>query len=302
MIDFIISYRPLIEFMILHAGLALSQYVVLRAGVFSLATVGFAAVGGYGAAILTVSYGWPPLLAIALAPVAGCIIGLLLAVPLARLRGVYQAIATLAFVQIVLSLNLYLDGLTGGANGLNGIPKVVGLPALAIALLATVYVVMNWNGSRLGRAANVVRENEAVAASFGVSTIAQQRIAFGLSGLIGALFGALEAFHGYALDPNQFGFALVVAVLSYVVLGGRRSVAGPLIGAAILVALPEIARPLADYRMMIYGALLIVVVAYLPRGVVDTLLNHIRLRRIERSVSLAGPAGAPATSVTGGDR
>lgn len=282
MMQTLLSYLPLFEFMMLHAGFALSQYVVLRAGVFSVATVGFAAVAGYGSAILTVTYGLPPALSIVAALLIGTVLGLALAVPLARLRGVYQAIATLAFVQIVLSLNLYLEGLTGGANGFNGIPKVVGFWGMAIALALTVYIVVRWNSSRLGRAANVVRENEAVAASLGVSTIRQQSVAFGLSGAIGGLFGSLEAFHGYALDPNQFGFTLVVAVLSYVVLGGRRSVLGPLVGAVILVALPEIARPLAEYRMLIYGVLLILVIAYLPRGVVDSILNKLHAKRLER--------------------
>lgn len=283
MSQFFLSYLPLFEFMLLHAGYALSQYVVLRAGVFSVATTGFAAVAGYGSAILTVSYGVPPAISIAFGLVVGTLLGLALAVPLARLRGVYQAIATLAFVQIVLSLNLYLDDLTGGANGLNGIPKTVGFATLAVALGVAVYVVLRWKASRLGRAANVVRENEAVAASLGVSTIRQQSIAFGLSGALGGLFGALEAFHGYALDPNQFGFGLVVAVLSYVVLGGRRSVLGPIVGAAILVSLPEISRPMAEYRMLIYGILLIFVIAYLPRGVVDTALNALHARRLVRS-------------------
>ncbi|SNT32745.1 amino acid/amide ABC transporter membrane protein 2, HAAT family [Tardiphaga sp. OK246] len=283
MIDFFTAYRPLFEFMILHAGYALSQYVVLRTGVFSVATAGFAAVGGYGAAILTVTYRFPPLASILIALVAGCALGLLLAVPLARLRGVYQAIATLAFVQVVLSLNFFLEGVTGGANGFNGIPKVVELHHLALAFVAVGYVILSWRSSRLGRSANVVRENEAVAASLGISAIRQQSIAFALSGAIGALFGSLEAFHGYALDPNQFGFHLVVAVLSYVVLGGRRSLWGPIAGAVILVSLPEIARPLAEYRMLIYGALLIVVIGYLPRGVVDSALHYLHHRRVGRA-------------------
>jgi branched-chain amino acid transport system permease protein len=280
MIDFFATYRPLFEFLLLHAGYALSQYVVLRAGVFSIASAGFAAVGAYGAAVLTMRLGVPPALAIAAATATGCLLGLLLAWPLARLRGVYQAIATLAFVQIVLSLNLYLDNVTGGANGLNGIPKVVGPWALLLALVVCVYIVVRLNASRSGRAANIVREDEAVAASLGVSVVFQQSVAFGLSGAIAGLFGALEAFHGYALDPNQFGFALVVAILSYVVLGGRRSVAGPLAGAVLLGILPEISRPLADYRMLIYGALLIAVIAYMPRGAVDTALQWWRLRRL----------------------
>lgn len=278
MSDFIQAWRPLLEFLLLHSGYALSQYVVLRAGVFSIASAGFAAVGAYGAAILTMRYGLPPLASVAVASATGCLLGLAIALPLARLRGVYQAIATLAFVQIVLSLNLFLDGVTGGANGLNGIPKTVGFWTLLGALGLVVYIITSLNASRAGRCANIVRENEAVAATLGVSVVVHQSVAFGLSGAIAGLFGALDAFHGYALDPNQFGFSLVVAILSYVVLGGRRSVAGPIAGAVLLGILPEISRPLSDYRMLIYGALLVFVMAYMPRGAVDTLVNAWRQR------------------------
>jgi branched-chain amino acid transport system permease protein len=289
MIHFIQSWQPIFEFMILHAGYALSQYVVLRAGVFSVATTGFAAVGAYGGALLTLKYGVPPVVSMLLATAAGCVLGLLIAVPLARLRGVYQAIATLSFVQIIVSLNLYMDGVTGGATGLNGIPKVVTFLPLAIVLAAVLYVVVSWNSSRLGRAANVVRQDEAVSASLGISTIRQQSIAFGLSGAIGGLFGSLEAFHGYALDPGQFGFELVVLALSCVVLGGRRSVAGPIVGALVLGALPELARALEQYRMLIYGGLLMFVIAYLPRGIADSAFDLVRRRKLR-----ADTAGRPA--------
>ncbi|NDZ17467.1 branched-chain amino acid ABC transporter permease [Variovorax sp. WS11] len=289
MIDFVRSWQPLFEFLLLYSGYALSQYVVLRAGVFSVAPAGFAAIGAYGAAILTMRLGWPPIAAMATAATAGGLLGLLLALPLARLRGVYQAIATLAFVQIVLSLNLYLDDFTGGANGLNGIPKSVGFWTLFIALGVVVYLITSLNASRSGRAANVVRDNEAVASTLGVSVTLHQSVAFGLSGAIAGLFGALDAFHGYALDPNQFGFGLVVAILSYVVLGGRRSVAGPIFGAVFLGLLPEVSRPLADYRMLIYGALLIAVIAWMPRGAVDTLLNLWRQRQLSRPCTSTAP-------------
>jgi branched-chain amino acid transport system permease protein len=289
MIDFIQSWKPLAEFVLLYSGYALSQYVVLRAGVFSVAPAGFAAIGAYGAAILAMRLGWPPIAAMAASATAGGLLGLLLALPLARLRGVYQAIATLAFVQIVLSLNLYLDHLTGGANGLNGIPKSVGFWTLLTALGLVVYLITSLNASRSGRAANAVRDDEAVAATLGVSVVMHQSLAFGLSGAIAGLFGALDAFHGYALDANQFGFGLVVAILSYVVLGGRRSLAGPIFGAAFLGLLPELSRPLADYRMLIYGALLIAVIAWMPRGAVDTVLHLWLQRRLRQPSTSTGP-------------
>jgi len=281
-IKFIAAYRPLIDLFLLQSGYALSQYIVLRAGVFSIATAGLAAIGAYSAALLTQRLGLSPIVSIPMGAVAGLAAALLISWPLARLRGVYQAIATLAFVQIVLSLNLYAEGVTGGAMGLNGIPSLVGTWTLLPVLIGVAYVVATINASKLGRAFEAMRQDEAVAASLGVSVTRNQSIAFALSGAIAGLYGGLEAFHSYALEPNQFGFSFVVAVLSYVVFGGRRSVLGPIIGTAVLVALPELARPLAENRMLAYGMLLMLVINFMPRGVVDTLIEYVHRRRMAR--------------------
>jgi branched-chain amino acid transport system permease protein len=260
----------------------------MRAGVFSVATAGLASIGAYSAAVLTTRYGWHYLHSLAAATVIGAVVGLLLSVPLARLRGVFQAIATLAFVQVVLALALYSESLTGGAMGLNAIPNLVGTVETLLALALVVYLMLAISATRLGRAFEAIRQNEAVASSLGVSVNFHQALAFGISGAIAGLFGGLEAFQSFTLFPATFGFPAVIAALSYVVLGGRRSVAGPIIGAAILLVLPEVSRPLADYRMALYGAILMLVIGFMPRGIVDTALLTLRRRRIAR----LRPAGA----------
>lgn len=282
MIDFFLAYRPLFDLFFLHLGFAYSQWIVLKAGVFSIATAGFAALGAYAAAILGVSYGWPAPVAILAAGFVGLVTALFLSWPLARLRGVYQAIATLAFVQIVVSLVLYAEPLTGGAMGFTGIPKVVTTPVLAAGALAVVWLMFAINRSRIGRSFEAIRQDEAMAASVGISVRAYHTLAFAISGALAGVFAGLEAFHFYALEPNQFGFPFLVAILSYVVLGGRRTVVGPIVGAAILIALPEISRPLAENRMVIYGLLLVLVMNFLPRGVADTLIDRLRRRRVAR--------------------
>ncbi len=288
MIDFFIAYRSLFDLFLLHTGYALGQYIVLRAGVFSVANAGLSAIGAYLAASLTLKAGFHPAVSVLCGVIVSTLAALVLSLPLARLRGVYQAIATLAFVQVVLSLNLYAESYTGGAMGLNRIPKAVGTLTLLVAAAGTIYLMLAINASRVGRAFDAIRQDEAVAVSLGISVTYYQTLAFGLSGAVAGLFGALEAFHGYALEPNQFGFSFLVAALSYVVIGGRKSVWGPVVGTAVLVSLPEIARPLAEYRMVIYGALLMLVIAFMPRGVVDTLIESWHRRRI------AQRAGAPA--------
>ncbi len=282
MSGFYAAYRPLIDLFLLHVGYAFSQAIVLRAGVFSVATAGLAAIGAYAAAILGVSYHLNPALAILAGCAAGTIVALILSWPLARLRGVYQAIATLAFVQIVASLNLYAEPLTGGAMGFNNIPKLVETPVLGLAVAALVYVMFAIGSTRIGRAFEAIRQDEAMASSLGVSVTAHQALAFALSGAMAGLFGGLEAFHSYALEPNQFGFPLLVVILSYVVLGGRRSTIGPIVGTAFLIAILEIARPLAENRILVYGILLVLIINYLPRGLADALIEAVRRRRMTR--------------------
>ena len=280
MTEFITTYQHLFNVFLLGSGYAISQWVVMRSGVFSVATAGLAAIGAYSAAILTTKYGWPYPASLLAGTVMGTLTGLLLSWPLTRLRGVFQAIATLAFVQVVVALALFAQDLTGGALGLNAIPTLVGTPQTLLALVAVVYLMLAITATRLGRAFEAIRQNAAVASTLGVSVNFHQAFAFGLSGAIAGLFGGLEAFQSFALFPNTFGFSLVIAALSYVVLGGRRSVAGPILGTAILLVLPEISRSLADYRMALYGAVLMLVIAFLPRGIVDTVLLSLRRRRL----------------------
>ena len=135
MLQLFIAYQPLVDLFLLHSGLALAQYLVLRAGVFSIANAGLTAIGAYLSAWLTLKAGLHPALSVVAGAVAGMAVAVLLSLPLARLRGVYQAIATLAFVQIVVSLCLYFDTLTGGPQGFNNIPKLVQTWHLVLAVV-----------------------------------------------------------------------------------------------------------------------------------------------------------------------
>lgn len=290
MSEFLLTYHHLFNVFLISSGYALSQWVVMRAGVFSVATAGFASLGGYTAALLTMKQGVPYGFSLAAGAAVGAAAGLLLSWPLARLRGVFQAIATLAFVQVVLALALYADNLTGGALGLNAIPNRVGTWQTLLSLLVVLYLMVSMTRTRLGRAYEAIRQNEAVASSLGVSVRMHQSLAFALSGGIGGWFGGLEAFQSFTLFPGTFGFPLVISVLSYVVLGGRRSVAGPIVGAAILLTLPEFSRPMADYRLAFYGLVLMLVIAFMPRGIVDTLTLWWHRRQRKQVLAPGEPA------------
>ena len=156
-------------------------------------------------------------------------------------------------VQIILSVALYADDITGGANGLNGIPRLVGTPALLLFIGICIYGLWSLGRGRVGAAFDTIRQDETVAVSLGISVRYYQTLAFALSGVIAGMTGALMACHNHSIVPEEFGFDMLTAVLAYVVLGGRQSVAGPIVGAVALSLLPEIARPLADNRMIFLG-------------------------------------------------
>ena len=290
MIDILTAYRSLLDLVLLNALLAFSQYVVLRAGVFSVATAGLAAIGAYTAANAVVAWGWPAPLGLLAATLLATLAAVLIALPLARLRGVFQAIATLAFVQLVLSVTQNAASLTGGALGMNGIPRWANTPILLGAVGAVLYVLWRLGRSWVGRAFDTIRQDETVAVSLGIDVSRTHLLAFGLSGALAGLGGGLDAYHGYSITPDAFGFRLLVACLTFVVLGGRVSPWGPLVGAAVLTALPEVARPFRDYALLVHGALLIVVITYLPDGIVDTIARRVRHGRLRRpEVAHAAP-------------
>jgi branched-chain amino acid transport system permease protein len=285
MIDALRAHQPVFDFFLLALGFAYSQQIVLRAGVFSLASAAFAALGAYCCALLLTRLGLPAPVCVAAALALGAAAGWLVSVPLARLRGVYQAIATLGLVEIVVSLALYAEPLTGGAVGLNSIPKLVGTGELLLAVVVVGYLLHAMGNSGLGRGFDALRQDEMVAASLGVSSSRNHALAFVLSGAIGGLFGALQSLYAYSVQPTQFGFGFMVSTLTAIILGGRRTLSGPIIGAAILTLLPELARPLAEYRPLLNGAILILVVVFLPQGAGDTLLAALRDRRVRRMVA-----------------
>jgi branched-chain amino acid transport system permease protein len=286
MYTFVATYRPLFDLICIYSVLALSQYIALRAGLFSLATPGFAAIGGYAGAFLLKEAAMNPVLAAAAATVCGVAAGLFLSLPLAKLRGAFQAIATIGFVQIMVSLTLYAQPITGGALGLNAIPKVATTGTLISAVVVLTVLITIINRSGIGRAFDAIRQDYTVAMSLGISINRYFRYAFGLSGAIGGLGGCLLAFNTYSIQPDVFGFPLLVLVIAAVILGGRASVAGPLAGTIFLMVLPELARPLADERLLLQGILLVLVIIYLPQGIVDSLVQRWRIR----SARFAQPA------------
>jgi len=289
---FMLTYRPLFDLICIYSVLAFSQYVALRAGLFSLATPGFASIGGYAGAILLKDTSLGPVLSGLGAILCGVTAGLILSLPLAKLRGAFQSIATIGFVQIMVSLTLYAQPLTGGPLGFNAIPKLATTSVLVPIVIVLVALLAIINRSGIGRAFDAIRQDYTVAMSLGISVSRYFRYAFALSGAIGALGGCLLAYNTYSIQPDIFGFPMLVIVIAAVILGGRAMVAGPLVGTAFLIILPELIRPLADARLLLQGLLLILVIIYLPQGIVDSLTHRWKLRRAMRPARSEQPERA----------
>jgi branched-chain amino acid transport system permease protein len=294
MMEFFLANQSVFDFFLLTLGFSYSQQVVLRSGVFSLASAAFAALGSYGCAYMVMRAGLPVVFGVVFGALIGGVAGYLTSIPLARLRGVYQAIATLALVEVTVAVALYAEPITGGAVGFNGIPKAIGTGQLLLAITAVSYVLYAMSKSRIGRGFDALRQDEFVAASLGVSSRSQHTLAFIASGLIGGLFGALQSMYSYSIEPHQFGFGFMVSTLAAIVLGGRRTLLGPVVGSAIVILLPEIARPLADYRQIVVGSVLVIVILYTPQGLADTFIAWLKNRKNDAS------AQAAAADTTGG--
>jgi branched-chain amino acid transport system permease protein len=294
---FYAAYSTLILFAGVAALLGLSIYVTLMAGQLSLGNAALAAIGGYTAAILTKTYQvplWPAVLAgAALATAVAVLIG----IPCLRLRGIYLAIATLAFGEVVRVAALNLP-ITGGALGLVGIAPLVSFPHVYGALTVAAVFFYRLERSRTGRALAAIREDEAAAQAMGIRVTAYKVLAFSIAGFLAGLAGGLAVHFTYLINPAQASFGEAVTILTYAVFGGTGSFAGPILGGMALTVLPEALRFLKEYRLLLDGAILVLVTTYLPNGVLDPALwgrlGSATAARLAPIVAFAVPAGRTA--------
>ncbi len=285
--DLVSTYRTLIAVIAIDGLLALSVWLTLYCGQLTLGNAAFMGIAAYTSALMTIRLGQPfpvVLLAGALAPA-------LIAVPLGltvfRLRGVYLAIATLAFGEVT-RVVILATPVTGQGRGLVGIPPKTELWMVLLTLAVTAYVLERVRGSTVGRAWAAIREDEVAAASQGIPVRRYKLAAFVLGAAIAGIAGVYSAHLNFAIDPVDFSFNQAVRILVFAVVGGIPNVVGPILGATLLTALPEVLRPLKDYRDVFQGLVLLLVIVYLPRGLV-TLAQLRRTRRL-REVGVADVA------------
>jgi len=267
--DFWATYSTLFYTVGINALLALSIWLTLACGLLSLANAAFMGIGAYTAALLTLNLNWPFPAAVAAGALAPAAVALAIGVPTLRLAGVYLAMATLAFGEVARVIVLNLE-ITGGPAGLNGIPLATQGWHIALALAVVVYGLARLRRSRVGRAFEAIREDPVAARLIGIDIDRHKLVAFTLGAVISGFAGALNAHYTFFISPREYGFENAVDILTMAVLGGISSLVGPMLGAVVLTLLPEALRFLHDYRLAVNGAILVVVVLFLPTGLWDS--------------------------------
>jgi len=257
-------------------------------GITSLGHAAFYGIGAYTAALLSTRLGCNFIITFIVAAIFSLLAGLLIGIPTLRLRGRYLSIVTLAFCEIIRTIENNWRSLTRGAVGITGIPEpeIFGfsfdsprkLYYLVIALcILTFFVISRLMDSRLGRGITAVKDNEIAAEAMGVRSFRYKLMAFGISSMFAGMAGAFYAHYMSFISPLNFSFDQSTLVLSRFILGGLGNLTGSVIGAVVLTVLPEVLRPLMIWRQVIYGALLVVVIFYKPTGLLgDINLKHIK--------------------------
>jgi branched-chain amino acid transport system permease protein len=275
-------YRDVLTLTCIYIVLALGLNITVgQAGLLNLGYVAFYAVGAYTYAIFSTTLGlsfWPGMIVGALSAAA---FALLLGLPTLKLRGDYFAIVTLGLGEITRIVLNNWDGLTGGPNGISRIGRpMIGRYVLNTTLdfyyliffiaLVSVFAMHRLISSRIGRAWIAIREDEFAAEAMGINTFRLKLLAFVLgsawAGMTGVFFAAKMAF----VSPESFTFFESVMILCMVVLGGMGSIPGIILGALLLITLPELFRDFQDYRMLAFGTALVLMMIFRPQGLLGT--------------------------------
>ena len=316
-------YLQVFTFILINAMLGISIYLTLSTGQLSLGNAGFMSLGAYTSALLTLKAGWPIYLAIPTGGAVACLAAAVIGIPATRLQGLYLAIATLGFGEVVRVIFLNLK-ITNGALGLAGIPSIGaavgaklsqlgfadGIGALSVQQLSSLSIIVllfvllafllfftvRMNTSRVGRAFSAIKGDEQAAEVSGINTARYKLLAFILGAFVAGIAGGLAAHVTFYIGPKDFSYHRAVEILLFAVLGGSNVVWGPLLGAVILTTLPEVLRSVAAFREMIYGAILVSMMIFRPQGMLSAeLFDSVRRRFYSPA---AGNPDTPAQEAT----
>jgi branched-chain amino acid transport system permease protein len=274
--DLYATYQSTLGYIGINALLALSVYTTLSCGQLALGNAGFAAIGAYASTLLTMHAGWPFPLALLAGLLLPAAVAVPLGLPVLRIQGVFLAIATIGFGEVV-RLGIVNWDYVNGAQGIVAIPQKTTLPVIYLCLLAALYVLARLRGSKWGFALEAIRQDEPAARTMGIPTTAYKLSMLVLGAGLAGLAGGLEAHFTFMVAPNGFSFGRVVDMLVFAVVGGAQIYWGPVVGAAFLTMLPEVLREVAPLvgiepgplRLMVNGLVLLAVILFLPDGIVS---------------------------------
>jgi branched-chain amino acid transport system permease protein len=283
--------------------LVLGLAIIARAGQLSMGHGGFALVGGYVSALLSMR-GWSPLLSLFIAGFVAAAIAAALGWIILRLRGVYFVLVAFAFSQIAVLLALDMSSITGGANGLVGVPPIsifghalLAKPqfypfALACALV-TLGLTWVLYRSPLGTMMAATAENQRLTESSGIDTHRVQVIAFTIGSGIAGFAGALSTHYLRFISPDSYTFWESVSYLTMLVVGGRDGVLGPVVGVLVLTPLPELLRATEGLQHIIYGAMLVLCLMFVPNGLASLVQTWRSRQRVVRPSAAVVAEEAP---------
>lgn len=256
----------------IYALIAIATQLGMLSGGFSLAPIGWAAIGAYATALSTTGWGMSAEVGLLCAVLIAAIGGPIVMLPVRRISGLYFALVSLSFVLVMQSIFGNTDYF-GGALGIFGVPLATTLPK-TLVVLCLVGAFAQWlsTGSR-GMRIRAAGQDPVVARSLGVDVNTIHLAMGGITAMISVIAGYLYVGYVGYIDPAQFGFGLVVQILVMVVIGGRKSWFGAVLGSLLIISLPVLLRPLAEWRDIVNGALLIVVVVWFPGGLLDLVIR-----------------------------
>ena len=274
---------------LMYASLSVSLNLITGyMGITSLGHAAFMGIGAYTAALLSTKFGANFLITFSAAAVVAGLFGVLLGLPSLRIKGRYLAIVTLGFSEIARLIELNWMKVTRGPQGISGIPKmglfgvVFKTPAskyyvilgLLILIILIVSAIIN---SRVGRSIRAIRDDETAAAAMGIDVFKKKILIFAISSALAGASGAYFAHYMSFIDPNAFNIQQAFLILSMTIFGGMASIPGSIFGALMLIILPEALRFLIDYRQVIYGLVIIIMLVYQPSGLFGSFnLKHIQ--------------------------
>jgi branched-chain amino acid transport system permease protein len=270
------TYQSTLAYIGLNGLLALSVYTTLSCGQLALGAAGFAAIGAYAAALLTMNAGAPFAVSLAAAALLPALVAVPLGLPVLRIKGVFLAIATIGFGEVV-RIGFVNWEYVNGAQGLVAIPQKTTVPLIWLSLAGALLLLSRLRGSKWGFALEAIREDEPAARTMGIDTGRYKLAMLVLGAALAGWAGALDAHFSFMVAPNGFTFGRVVDMLVFAVVGGTSAYYGPALGAAFLTLLPEVLREIAPrlgiepgpLRLLVNGVILLAVIVFLPQGLVS---------------------------------